>query len=767
MKTAYVSIALVLVAATAAADDPYADAVLEYTAVDPVTGFTDPTAALGKPAGIGLAVPDLSKTVSLGVPGSRLTLKFNTPVTDDPLNPFGLDCIVYSNAFFIGGNPQRRFQEPAIIEISRDVNNNGLPDDPFYLIPGSRGFAYEPFPLVVEPDGQQNLPPDSPYLLAGNIQNPNTLDSDPANDNEEYNWGYAEMSPTLAEYLDNYVRPDDPFTVGMTPRSGGGDAFDIAWAVDATGAPAGLTEFHFLRISAFIDRQMLALDPATPEISGAADVAPLVDDDGDGILDEFEVRVAGTDPTRPESTILPLEIPSTEGGSPFGTILGTAEDASGNRIQLIAAATRTAPDRKRSVAVDITAGVDPGDALPVSHLVKSLAIREFSANVSSFVDEGIQSALFTIRYTDSEVEGLHESSLTVFGYDGIGYTSEGITDVVVSPGTNEISFRSPYPGLYLVAGHPKSTIPPGMPLGGAARLLLLAAIPIVFWRYVVTRDARLLRRARGFTLLELLIVIAIIALLGAILLPALGRARAKARSMECLSNLRQLHLANTMYAAEHDGHFVPAAPDIHVGFGGRIRWHGVRPTTDGTTAFDPRLGPLAEYLPDARVKECPEFTELKDLDDIDSAFESGTGGYGYNAAYVGGTYYQSPLFPSGTAAKNTTLDVRVQSPSETIMFADAALPIEGALIEYGILEPPLFVDPEYPHGREGWWQLPSMHFRHNMRCNVVWADGHATSERWGWLNEGGETNVYGGSNILWGVGWFGPKDNTLFDIAKK
>jgi prepilin-type N-terminal cleavage/methylation domain-containing protein/prepilin-type processing-associated H-X9-DG protein len=66
------------------------------------------------------------------------------------------------------------------------------------------------------------------------------------------------------------------------------------------------------------------------------------------------------------------------------------------------------------------------------------------------------------------------------------------------------------------------------------------------------------RASHAFTLIELLVVISIIALLIAILLPALSAAREAARNAQCLSNIRQIGLANIGYMTEYDGWFPPS-----------------------------------------------------------------------------------------------------------------------------------------------------------------------------------------------------------------
>lgn len=109
---------------------------------------------------------------------------------------------------------------------------------------------------------------------------------------------------------------------------------------------------------------------------------------------------------------------------------------------------------------------------------------------------------------------------------------------------------------------------------------------------------RTLAGRAGFTLIELLVVIAIIAILAGMLLPALSKAKSKAKSIKCINNLRQIGLAMIMYGDEHDDH-IPR--------GDAERWFFV---------FMPYIpeGGTVEDFRDIKIFRCPSYPITKRLE---------------------------------------------------------------------------------------------------------------------------------------------------------
>ncbi len=115
------------------------------------------------------------------------------------------------------------------------------------------------------------------------------------------------------------------------------------------------------------------------------------------------------------------------------------------------------------------------------------------------------------------------------------------------------------------------------------------------------------RLRRGFTLIELLVVIAVIAILVAILLPALKGARESAKSVICLSNMRQIGAGLVSYAGDYKGQIWESGSPVPA-----LRFWYAQPEnpnqpTTGLTGTNPtRIGPAFEYMQHAdRIFECP------------------------------------------------------------------------------------------------------------------------------------------------------------------
>lgn len=222
----------------------FADAVIAYT---PGTGvgasYTNPVSALGEPSRVtpgmfGGPVDPFnaaylgSQLVSVGA-GGALTLEFNTPISNSPANPFGLDFIIFGNAGF--GITNGDFSGGGITDGSLYGNNPGSTR----VSVSADGVTFYPLNPALAPTVDTLFPTDG----AGNFFQP------------------VNPSFTASSFSGQGL-------AGIAARyagSGGGAGYDLAWAQDTNGTPVTLNSARFVRVEVLSGKS---------EVDGMAAVAP-------------------------------------------------------------------------------------------------------------------------------------------------------------------------------------------------------------------------------------------------------------------------------------------------------------------------------------------------------------------------------------------------------------------------------------------------------------------------------------------------------------
>ena len=209
----------------------------------------------------------------------------------------------------------------------------------------------------------------------------------------------------------------------------------------------------------------------------------------------------------------------------------------------------------------------------------------------------------------------------------------------------------------------------------------------------------------GFTLIELLVVIAIIAILASMLLPALGKAKEKAKAANCLSNLRQISLATVLYANDYKD-YIELFYDESRPTPADAWWN---PSSVGMLWHDA----LRPYMSTTNVIACPSIS-------VQSNYY-GALGIAMNHPDIGG-WCRDPEKLSA-----------IRFPSETVPYADS-----GLIANPTERNPDLWVEKRglqqfyYRTPRNtGWYDDDPERAvnRHNGRCNAGFADGHAAPIR--------------------------------------
>ena len=232
----------------------------------------------------------------------------------------------------------------------------------------------------------------------------------------------------------------------------------------------------------------------------------------------------------------------------------------------------------------------------------------------------------------------------------------------------------------------------------------------------------------GFTLIELLVVIAIIAILAAMLLPALARAKTKAKTIACINNNRQISLAFIMYAGDNNEYL----PPLNTG-----TWPGV------TAVWWFNVLDKGKYLTSSTVSNnvwrCPAVPQRDILRSVTLYYKSPCEGYGPvegNTLLTGIIRYarrSDGRTPLGSMKLN-----QIKRPTQVWLMGDVGVPKTGLTVDR--LPPSGYyteITTKQPNIFRGWaispYKQPAC--RHEGRAAFSFCDGHAENWKWSDLRQ--------------------------------
>ena len=278
-------------------DAQFVSKVLDYS---PAPGQYTNADFIGTPSAANSIIGTNKGMVSLGAFGGSITVYFAQGIQNDPANPYGVDFTIY-------GNSTLTWSEPGIIQVMKDENHNGIPDETWYEIAGSEHFwntttssykvtyqnsglnqasdihwsdnlggsgvipenSYHAQTYYPKVDLFPNIATDKYTLKGTRLTNPIDVSTPGSVISYRKTFGYADNTPvkSLTEKL-----PDNPYTSAI--EGSGGDAIDISWAVEQDKKPVALDEIHFIRIYTGMNALAGWLGEISTEITGIRDVEP-------------------------------------------------------------------------------------------------------------------------------------------------------------------------------------------------------------------------------------------------------------------------------------------------------------------------------------------------------------------------------------------------------------------------------------------------------------------------------------------------------------